>query len=141
MIRRCEGGAWNPRQGTPPVPALLALSAGTVVSCLGSFASLRLPGPMSRPVADRWAYKSTPLTGGFGLLVGFVLALVVSAHGGQLDDRLRDVALAGTAAFVLGLCDDYRWIGPRTKFAGQLAIAAGTASVIRPEGLPPAAAG
>ena len=141
-MRPREVGAWSPHRsgGSRPVTALLALPAGAVVSCVAGIASLHVPGPVSRPIADRWAEKSTPLTGGFGLLVGFVLALVVSAHGGQLDDRLRDVALAGTAAFVLGLCDDYRWIGPRTKFAGQLAIAAGTASVIRPSWLPAAAA-
>ena len=120
--------------------ALLALPVGAVVSCVASIASLHVPGPVSRPVADRWAQKSTPLTGGFGLLTGFVLALVVAAHGGQLDYRLRDVALAGTAAFVVGLCDDNRWIGPRTKFAGQIAVAAATASVIRPSWLPAAAA-
>jgi UDP-GlcNAc:undecaprenyl-phosphate/decaprenyl-phosphate GlcNAc-1-phosphate transferase len=120
--------------------ALLTLPVGAAVGYVSSLAFPHIPGPVSRPVADRWAEKSTPLTGGFGLLLGFVFALVVSARGGQLDGRLRDVALAGTAAFVLGLCDDNRWIGPRTKFAGQVAIAAGTASVIQPSWLPAAAA-
>jgi UDP-GlcNAc:undecaprenyl-phosphate/decaprenyl-phosphate GlcNAc-1-phosphate transferase len=110
------------------------------VSWVAGIASLRVPGPLSRPVADRWAQRSTPVTGGFALLAGFLLALAVATRGGGLDHRLRDAALAGAAAFVLGLCDDNRWIGPRTKFAGQLAIAAGTASVIRPSWLPAAAA-
>jgi UDP-GlcNAc:undecaprenyl-phosphate GlcNAc-1-phosphate transferase len=122
------------------VTVLLLLPVGAAASFLGSIASMRLPGPVSRPVADRWSPKSTPLTGGFGLLAGFLLALTVAAHGGQIDHRLRDVTLAGAAAFVLGLCDDKRWIGPRTKFAGQLAIAAGTASVLQPSWLPAAAA-
>jgi UDP-GlcNAc:undecaprenyl-phosphate GlcNAc-1-phosphate transferase len=128
------------RRHAPPMTALLALPVGAAACCLGSIASLRVPGPVSRPVADRWAFKSTPLTGGFGLLAGFMLALAVATRGSQLDPRLRDVAVAGAAAFFLGLCDDNRWIGPRTKFAGQLAIAAGTASAIRPSWLPAAAA-
>jgi UDP-GlcNAc:undecaprenyl-phosphate GlcNAc-1-phosphate transferase len=122
------------------VTVLLALPVGAAASCIGTFAALRVPGPVSRPVVDRWASKSTPLTGGFGLLAGFLVALAVAAQGGQVDHRLRGVALAGAAASVLGLCDDERWIGPRTKFAGQLAIAAGTASIIRPTWLPAAAA-
>ena len=80
------------------------------------------------------------MTGGFGLLAGFVLALAVATRAGHLDHRLRDVAFAGVAAFALGLCDDNRWIGPRTKFAGQVVIAVATASVIRPSWLPVAAA-
>jgi UDP-N-acetylmuramyl pentapeptide phosphotransferase/UDP-N-acetylglucosamine-1-phosphate transferase len=116
--------------------ALLALPVGAVASWLVSVASLRLPGPVSRPVADRWHCKSTPLTGGFGLLSGFLLALGAAAAAGHLDRRLWYVALAGTGAFVLGLSDDNRWIGPRTKFAGQLAIAGSTASVIHPAWLP-----
>ena len=120
--------------------ALLALPIGAAVSCVGSLATLRVPGPVSRPVPDRWAHRSTPLTGGYGLLIGFVAALLIAARGGELEPRLRDVVLAGTAAFVLGVCDDNRWIGPRTKFAGQLAVAAATASVIRPTWVPAAAA-
>ena len=120
--------------------AVVALPVGAAACCICSIASVRLPGPVARPVADRWHRKSTPLTGGFGLLAGFLLALGVASRGAQIDHRLRDVALAGVAAFVLGLCDDNHWIGPRTKFAGQLAIAAGTASLIRPSWLPAAAA-
>jgi UDP-GlcNAc:undecaprenyl-phosphate GlcNAc-1-phosphate transferase len=122
------------------VTALLALPVGAIGGFVAGFASLHVPGPVSRPVADRWANKSTPLTGGFALLAGFLLALVVAGQVGQLDHQLRDVAVAGAAAFVIGLCDDMRWIGPRTKFAGQLAIAAAAATVIRPSWLPAAAA-
>jgi UDP-GlcNAc:undecaprenyl-phosphate/decaprenyl-phosphate GlcNAc-1-phosphate transferase len=73
-------------------------------------------------------------------MAGFLLALAVAVRGGQVDHRLRDVIFAGAAAFVVGLCDDNRWIGPRAKFAGQLAIAGATASVIRPTWLPAVAA-
>ncbi|MDP9257737.1 MAG: undecaprenyl/decaprenyl-phosphate alpha-N-acetylglucosaminyl 1-phosphate transferase [Actinomycetota bacterium] len=73
-------------------------------------------------------------------MAGFLAALGSGVLAGELDRRLGYVALAATAAFVLGLCDDNRWIGPRAKFAGQLAIAAATATVIRPGWLPLAAA-
>jgi UDP-GlcNAc:undecaprenyl-phosphate GlcNAc-1-phosphate transferase len=68
------------------------------------------------------------------------LALGSAVLAGQVERRFGYLALAGTAAFLLGLCDDMRLIGPRAKFAGQVAIAAATASVIHPSWLPPAAA-
>ena len=115
-----------------------------LVGMLGAWGSgiffLRLPGPVARPVPDRWHRKSTPLTGGLALLTGFLLALGSAVLVGQVERRFGYLALAGTAAFLLGLCDDIRWIGPRAKFAGQLAIAAATASVIHPSWLPTAAA-
>ena len=122
------------------VTAALGLIAGAVASLVGSLALTRLPGPVSMPVADRWHCKSTPLVGGFGILGGFLLALVLAGGGSALDRPTRDVALAGIAAFLVGLADDNAVIGPGTKFAGQLAIAAGTAAVIRPSWLPAAAA-
>jgi UDP-GlcNAc:undecaprenyl-phosphate GlcNAc-1-phosphate transferase len=130
----------RPDGRVPPVTAVVVLPVGAVASCLVSAVSLRVPGPVSRPVGDRWAHKSTPLTGGFGLLAGFCLALGFAAQAGRVDHRLRTVVLAGAAAFVLGVLDDNRLIGPRIKFAGQLTIAAGLASVIRPAWLPVAAA-
>ena len=120
--------------------SVLALLVGVLGTWVGSIVFLRLPGPVARPVPDRWHRKSTPLTGGFALLTGFLLALGSAMLAGQLERRFGYLALAGTAAFVLGLCDYNRWIGPRVKIAGQLAIAAATASVIHPSWLPPAAA-
>jgi UDP-GlcNAc:undecaprenyl-phosphate GlcNAc-1-phosphate transferase len=120
--------------------SVLVLLVGVLGTWVGSIVFLRLPGPVARPVPDRWHRKSTPLTGGLALLTGFLLALGSAMLAGQLERRFGYLALAGTAAFVLGLCDDIRWIGPRAKFAGQLAIAAATASVIHPSWLPPAAA-
>jgi UDP-GlcNAc:undecaprenyl-phosphate GlcNAc-1-phosphate transferase len=120
--------------------SVLTLLVGVLGACAGSIVFLRLPGPVARPVPDRWHRKSTPLAGGFALLTGFLLALGSTVLAGQFDRRFGYLALAGTAAFVLGLCDDMRWIGPRAKFAGQLAIAAATASVIHPTWLPTVAA-
>jgi UDP-GlcNAc:undecaprenyl-phosphate GlcNAc-1-phosphate transferase len=118
----------------------LALPAGAVAGFIGTLVSIHLPGPVAKPVADRWHKTATPVTGGFGLLFGFLFALPLAALVDHVDHRLRDITLAALAAFLVGLADDNRWIGPRTKFAAQLAIAAGTASVIQPSWLPAAAA-
>jgi UDP-GlcNAc:undecaprenyl-phosphate GlcNAc-1-phosphate transferase len=120
--------------------SVLVLLVGVLGAWVASIMFLRLPGPVARPVPDRWHRKSTPLAGGFALLTGFLLALGSAVLAGQLDRRFGYLALAGTAAFGLGLYDDMRWIGPRAKFTGQLAIAAATASVIHPTWLPSAAA-
>jgi UDP-GlcNAc:undecaprenyl-phosphate GlcNAc-1-phosphate transferase len=80
------------------------------------------------------------LIGGLALLVGFLAAIATGVATGEGDRRLGYLALAGTAAFLLGLCDDARRIGPRAKFGGQLLIACATASLIRPTWLPAAAA-
>src|SRR6266511_5381778 len=120
--------------------SVLVLGVGVLGTWVANIVFLRLPGPVARPVPDRWHRKSTPWTCGLALLTGFLLALGTAALAGQVERRFGYLVLAGTAAFLLGLCDDNRWIGPRAKFAGQLAIAAATASVIHPPWLPPAAA-
>jgi UDP-GlcNAc:undecaprenyl-phosphate GlcNAc-1-phosphate transferase len=120
--------------------AVLAFLVGVLGAWVVSIALLRLPGPIACPVPDRWHRKSTPITGGFALLAGFLLALSSAVLAGEVNRRFGYVALAATAAFLLGFCDDERWIGPRTKFTGQIAIAAATAIVIRPQWLPLAAA-
>jgi UDP-GlcNAc:undecaprenyl-phosphate GlcNAc-1-phosphate transferase len=120
--------------------SVLVLLVGVLGAWVASIVFLRLPGPVARPVPDRWHRKSTPLTGGLALLTGFLFALGAAALVGQVERRFGYLVLAATAAFLLGLCDDNRWIGPRAKFAGQLAIAAATASVIHPSWLPVAVA-
>jgi UDP-GlcNAc:undecaprenyl-phosphate/decaprenyl-phosphate GlcNAc-1-phosphate transferase len=122
------------------VSGALAFAVGAVACFACSALSLRLRWCRALPAGDRWHRRETPLTGGLALLVAFLAALasVVSVHGG--DRRLACVALAATAAFLLGLADDARRIGPGAKFAGQILIACGTASVIRPTWLPAAAA-
>ncbi len=120
--------------------SVLDLSVGVFATWVCSILFLRLPGPIARPVPDRWHKKSTPLTGGFALLIGFLAALGSAVLAGELDRRIAYVGLAAAAAFGLGFCDDERWIGPRAKFAGQIAIAGATATVIRPTWLPTVAA-
>ncbi|MDP9257168.1 MAG: undecaprenyl/decaprenyl-phosphate alpha-N-acetylglucosaminyl 1-phosphate transferase [Actinomycetota bacterium] len=101
---------------------------------------LRLPGPIAQPVPDRWHKKSTPVTGGFALLMGLLVALLAATAAGRASLLLAYVALGASAALTIGFLDDKRWIGPRTKFAGQIAVAAGVAVALRPGWLPIAAA-
>jgi UDP-GlcNAc:undecaprenyl-phosphate GlcNAc-1-phosphate transferase len=120
--------------------SVLALLVGILGAWVSAIAFLRFPGPVARPVPDRWHRKSTPLTGGLALLTGFMAALASAALAGQADRWFAYVGLAATAAFLLGFLDDNRLIGPLPKFAGQIVIAAGVATVIRPDWLPLAAA-
>jgi UDP-GlcNAc:undecaprenyl-phosphate GlcNAc-1-phosphate transferase len=115
-------------------------SIGALTCFVCSALSLRLHWCRALPVGDRWHRRETPLTGGLALLVAFLLALTstVLVDGG--DRRYGYLAAAAAAAFLLGLFDDARLIGPRTKFLGQILIAAALASVIRPTWLPDAAA-
>jgi UDP-GlcNAc:undecaprenyl-phosphate GlcNAc-1-phosphate transferase len=114
------------------VGAGVAFAAGVVV--------LRLPGPIAEPVSDRWHRKSTPVAGGFALLAGALVALATGQTLGQESSAIAYVGLGATAAFTLGLLDDQRLIGPRTKFAGQILIAIGIAAALHPRWLPAALA-
>jgi UDP-GlcNAc:undecaprenyl-phosphate GlcNAc-1-phosphate transferase len=120
--------------------SVLVLLVGVLGTWVASILFLRLPGPVARPVPDRWARKATPLTGGLALLTGFLAALGSAVLAGEVDRRFGYLAVAGTGAYVLGLADDERWIGPRAKLAGQIAVAAATAAVIHPGWLPTEAA-
>jgi len=105
----------------------LAFIVGAV-ACMGCSAlSLRLHWCRALPTGDRWHRRETPLTGGLALLVAFLLAIatIILVDGG--DRHLGYLALAATAAFLLGFADDARQIGPGTKFSGQILIACGTA--------------
>jgi UDP-GlcNAc:undecaprenyl-phosphate/decaprenyl-phosphate GlcNAc-1-phosphate transferase len=119
---------------------VLALLAGGGATAVAVIVLLRVPGPVAQPVPYRWHHKATPLTGGLALLSGFLIALSVVGATAGVGRDVGYLATCATAAFLLGLADDERWIGPRTKFAGQLAIAVVAAAVIRPHWLPPAAA-
>jgi UDP-GlcNAc:undecaprenyl-phosphate GlcNAc-1-phosphate transferase len=109
------------------------------VALAASLISVRLPGPIAQPVPDRWHKKSTPVTGGFALLLGLLLALAAGAATGKAPPSVAYIAVGATAAFTIGFLDDKRSIGPRAKFVGQIAVAAGTATAIHPHWLPVAA--
>ena len=109
---------------------------GVGVSLAGGMIALRLPGPAAQPVPDRWHKKSTPVTGGVALLGGVLLALAAGETLRHEPSSVAYVALGAAAAFTVGYLDDRRWIGPRTKFAGQIIVAAGIATALHPRWLP-----
>lgn len=98
----------------------------------------RLPrGPRAVPLPDRWHRTVTPVTGGVALFGAFALAPVPALLTGAVDTRYLPLMAGAAAAFGLGLWDDTTSIGVPTKFAGQLAIALGAASLgVRPDWLP-----
>jgi UDP-N-acetylmuramyl pentapeptide phosphotransferase/UDP-N-acetylglucosamine-1-phosphate transferase len=109
---------------------------GAGVSLAGGTVALRLPGPAAQPVPDRWHTKRTPVTGGIALLGGVLLALAAGETLRHEPSSVAYVALGAAAAFTVGYLDDRRWIGPRTKFAGQIVVAAGIAAALHPRWLP-----
>lgn len=87
---------------------------------------------------DRWHRRPTPAVGGVAIFAGFALAMGVGVAlaPGLLDPLAtpRSRALlplapwegllaAATVAFVLGLVDDLRPLGPLSKLGGQLVAA------------------
>jgi UDP-N-acetylmuramyl pentapeptide phosphotransferase/UDP-N-acetylglucosamine-1-phosphate transferase len=124
-----------PRKALRMTEGVVAI-VGASVSLAGGMIVLRLPGPAAQPVPDRWHKKRTPVTGGVALLGGVLLALAAGKALRQEPSSIAYVALGAAAAFTVGFLDDRRWIGPRTKFAGQIAVAAGIATALHPRWLP-----
>lgn len=111
---------------------------GAGVSLVGGLIALRLPGLAAQPVPDRWHKKSTPVTGGVALLGGVLLALAAAETLDTLPTSVAYVALGAAGAFTVGYLDDRQWIGPRTKFAAQIVVAAGIGTALHPRWLPAA---
>jgi UDP-GlcNAc:undecaprenyl-phosphate GlcNAc-1-phosphate transferase len=109
---------------------------GAGVSLAAGMIALRLPGPAAQPVPDRWHKKKTPVTGGVALLGGVLLALAAGETLRHEPSSIAYVALGAAAAFTVGFLDDRRRIGPKTKFAGQIVVAAGIATALHPRWLP-----
>jgi UDP-GlcNAc:undecaprenyl-phosphate GlcNAc-1-phosphate transferase len=73
-------------------------------------------------------------------MMGLLVALLAATAAGRASLLLAYVALGAAGALTIGFLDDKRWIGPRTKFAGQIAVAAGVAAALHAGWLPIAAA-
>ena len=84
---------------------------GAAASLAAGFILLRLPGPTAQPVPDRWHKKSTPVTGGFALLAGLLVALAASAATGHGSRLLAYVAAGAVAALAVGFLPSppYHW--------------------------------
>jgi UDP-GlcNAc:undecaprenyl-phosphate/decaprenyl-phosphate GlcNAc-1-phosphate transferase len=97
----------------------------------------RIPILTAIPLPDRWHKTATPMTGGIALFVAFIVAVQPALFSDAVDSRYVPVILGAAAAFGLGLWDDGRRIGARTKLAGQSVIAVAAAvGGVRPDWLP-----
>jgi UDP-GlcNAc:undecaprenyl-phosphate/decaprenyl-phosphate GlcNAc-1-phosphate transferase len=77
-------------------------------------------GLVSRPKADRWNLRSTPLMGGVAIYLG-VTGSVLSFS--ELGQEMVGVLCGGTLIFILGVIDDVLQIKPSSKFLGQILAA------------------
>jgi UDP-GlcNAc:undecaprenyl-phosphate/decaprenyl-phosphate GlcNAc-1-phosphate transferase len=121
----------------PSVTSLTTLILAASFAALISAAVRRLPVLTAMPLPDRWHKTATPLTGGIAIFMAFIVALQPALFSDAVDPRYVPVILGAAAAFGLGLWDDGRAIGPKTKFAGQCMIAiAAAVGGVRPDWLP-----
>jgi UDP-GlcNAc:undecaprenyl-phosphate GlcNAc-1-phosphate transferase len=113
----------------------LILAAG--FAAVLSAAVRRIPFLTAMPLPDRWHKTATPVTGGIALFVAFIVALQPALFADAVDSRYVPLIVGAAAAFALGLWDDGRAVGVRTKLIGQVVIAGGAAVAgVRPEWLP-----
>jgi len=94
-------------------------------------------GRVSQVRSDRWHRRPTPILGGVGIFLGFGLVVwATSSFGGQTPLGLTGsprgilplspfeaLVLASSAAFLLGLVDDFLQLRPVAKLVGQLLAA------------------
>ncbi|PYQ14555.1 MAG: hypothetical protein DMH00_01490 [Acidobacteria bacterium] len=77
-------------------------------------------GFVSKPKADRWNLRTTPLMGGIALYLGVILSVLFFA---DLSQEVIGVLLGGTVIFALGIIDDVLQIKPSSKFLGEILAA------------------
>ncbi|MCI0567251.1 MAG: hypothetical protein L0Z52_03555 [Acidobacteria bacterium] len=77
-------------------------------------------GLVSKPKADRWNLRTTPLMGGVAIYLG-VTASVLSFS--ELGQEMAGVLCGGTLIFLLGVIDDLVQIKPSSKFLGEILAA------------------
>jgi UDP-GlcNAc:undecaprenyl-phosphate/decaprenyl-phosphate GlcNAc-1-phosphate transferase len=119
------------------VTSLTTLILAAAFAAALSAAVRRIPGLTAFPLPDRWHKTATPVTGGIAIFVAFVVALQPALFADAVDSRYVLVILGAAAAFALGLWDDGKSIGARTKLIGQSVIAvAAAAGGVRPDWLP-----
>src|SRR5262245_60683334 len=77
-------------------------------------------GLVSKPKAERWNLRATPLMGGVAIYLG-VTASVLSFS--ELGKEMVGVLCGGTLIFLLGVIDDVIQIKPSSKFLGEILAA------------------
>ena len=91
-----------------------ATAAGALATRVVMAAALRLDF-VSRPKGERWSHRPVPMGGGVAIAAVLIAGLLACS---------RDLALAVSIVFLLGLIDDKRNLSPRIKLAVQVAAAA-----------------
>jgi UDP-GlcNAc:undecaprenyl-phosphate GlcNAc-1-phosphate transferase len=119
------------------VNSVTALLLGVACSAVLAALLVRLRLLIAIPLPNRWHRIATPATGGIALFAGFVVAVQPGLVSGVVDHRYVPLVLGAAVAFALGLWDDRRTIGVRTKLASQTAVATAAAVAgVRPDWLP-----
>jgi len=77
-------------------------------------------GLVSKPKADRWNLRPTPLMGGIAIYLGVVASVLSFSDLGQ---EMIGVLCGGTLIFILGVIDDLLAIKPSSKFLGEILAA------------------
>jgi UDP-GlcNAc:undecaprenyl-phosphate GlcNAc-1-phosphate transferase len=103
------------------LPFLVAAVAAGLAAPATQALARRL-GMVSRPRADRWSKRETPLLGGLALTAGFLAGALLALP--WEDPRARVVVIGALGMFAVGLLDDRYHLRPTAKLAAQLAAAA-----------------
>lgn len=77
-------------------------------------------GLVSKPKADRWNVRATPLMGGVAIYLGVTVSVLSFSELGQ---EMVGVLCGGTLIFFLGVVDDLVQIKPSSKFLGEILAA------------------
>lgn len=110
-------------------PFIMAAAAALTVSivyCISMLAA-RARAFLDEPNERSSHAHATPRSGGAAIWAGWIAGVFVMATfagDGDAAKQLALVALAGTAAFFVGLADDKLRLSPAWKFGGQIAAAA-----------------
>ncbi len=77
-------------------------------------------GLVSKPKAERWNLRATPLMGGVAIYLGITASVLSFSELGQ---EMVGVLCGGTLIFLLGVIDDLVQIKPSSKFLGEILAA------------------
>jgi UDP-GlcNAc:undecaprenyl-phosphate/decaprenyl-phosphate GlcNAc-1-phosphate transferase len=82
-------------------------------------------GLIARPREDRWHKQPTPLLGGVGIFLAFIISLATTfLWDSKLDWPRLGLLVGSFIIFCLGLYDDIKKISPPAKLIGQILAAA-----------------
>ena len=101
------------------LPFLVALLISLLVTPAVRLFAVRF-GLVSRPNAERWHKKNTPVLGGTAMLISFIITYVFF---GELNWTFWALMICSLGAYGVGLFDDLLHVPPNTKLVGQIIVA------------------